>query len=131
MGVHRWSGAKTQLHSSNLSSSFPFCCAQSRLRRCQPNFVVAVCVLCTQSVGHFSLKITEKLKILLNRASLILLSFKLFQFKCCGSTNTDDWDWNPYYSCGATTIQSCGVPWSCCMRKVSFKSTIIKSPVIE
>ncbi|XP_065062408.1 tetraspanin-33-like [Rhopilema esculentum] len=40
-----------------------------------------------------------------------------YEFKCCGSTNTDDWDWNPYYSCGATTIQSCGVPWSCCLRK--------------
>lgn len=40
-----------------------------------------------------------------------------YEFKCCGSTNTDDWDWNSYYSCGATTIQSCGVPWSCCLRK--------------
>eukprot|EP00794_Sanderia_malayensis_P012888 gene12888-14214_t len=40
-----------------------------------------------------------------------------YEFKCCGSTNTDDWDWNPYFSCGATTIQSCGVPWSCCLRK--------------
>lgn len=40
-----------------------------------------------------------------------------FEFKCCGSTNTDDWDWNPYYSCSATTMQSCGVPWSCCLRK--------------
>jgi len=40
-----------------------------------------------------------------------------YEFKCCGSTNTDDWDWNPYYTCSATTIQSCGVPWSCCLRK--------------
>ena len=37
---------------------------------------------------------------------------------CCGSLTIDDWDSNPYFSCeNLESYRSCGVPWSCCLRK--------------
>lgn len=38
--------------------------------------------------------------------------------ECCGSLSIDDWDSNPYFSCqNRESYRSCGVPWSCCLRK--------------
>lgn len=40
------------------------------------------------------------------------------ELECCGSLTIDDWDSNPYFSCkNAESYRSCGVPWSCCLRK--------------
>jgi len=37
---------------------------------------------------------------------------------CCGSLNVMDWDSNGYYRCKYVgSYRSCGVPWSCCLRK--------------
>jgi len=40
------------------------------------------------------------------------------ELECCGSLTIDDWDSNPYFSCkNVESYRSCGVPWSCCLRK--------------
>lgn len=40
------------------------------------------------------------------------------ELECCGSLEIDDWDSNPYFSCAnIESYRSCGVPWSCCLRK--------------
>lgn len=40
------------------------------------------------------------------------------ELECCGSLTIDDWDSNPYFSCrNIESYRSCGVPWSCCLRK--------------
>lgn len=40
------------------------------------------------------------------------------ELECCGSLTIDDWDSNPYFSCkNRESYRSCGVPWSCCLRK--------------
>jgi len=40
------------------------------------------------------------------------------ELECCGSLTIDDWDSNPYFTCKTiASFRSCGVPWSCCLRK--------------
>ena len=36
------------------------------------------------------------------------------ELKCCGSEKYADWERNAYYNCSSPSIESCGVPYSCC-----------------
>jgi len=38
-------------------------------------------------------------------------------FKCCGSTDLNDWDINRYFKCGGISPEQCSVPHSCCVRE--------------
>ena len=37
------------------------------------------------------------------------------ELKCCGSEKYSDWERNSYYNCSSPAIESCGVPYSCCI----------------
>lgn len=38
------------------------------------------------------------------------------EFKCCGVNNYNDWNKNIYFNCSQETVESCGVPSSCCIK---------------
>lgn len=37
------------------------------------------------------------------------------ELKCCGSEKYTDWERNIYYNCSSPAVESCGVPYSCCI----------------
>ena len=37
------------------------------------------------------------------------------ELKCCGSEKYTDWERNVYYNCSSPAVESCGVPYSCCI----------------
>ncbi|XP_031570694.1 tetraspanin-33-like [Actinia tenebrosa] len=38
------------------------------------------------------------------------------KFKCCGSSNVNDWNINQYFKCNGPSPEECGVPHSCCVK---------------
>lgn len=42
----------------------------------------------------------------------------LLQFSCCGGDEYRDWEVNLYHSCNGSGPLACGVPYTCCIRKV-------------
>ncbi|XP_029200847.1 tetraspanin-33-like [Acropora muricata] len=45
-------------------------------------------------------------------------------FQCCGSTDLNDWDINRYFKCGGRSPEQCGVPYSCCVRKLNERPNV-------
>ena len=35
-------------------------------------------------------------------------------FRCCGGYSYHDWNANKHFNCSVVTVESCGVPFSCC-----------------
>ncbi|XP_015752536.1 PREDICTED: tetraspanin-15-like [Acropora digitifera] len=48
----------------------------------------------------------------------------ILQFQCCGSTDLNDWDINRYFKCGGRSPEQCGVPYSCCVRKLDERPNV-------
>ncbi|XP_034974988.1 tetraspanin-15 isoform X1 [Zootoca vivipara] len=46
-----------------------------------------------------------------------ILDFVQQKFSCCGGDEFRDWHVNPYHSCNSTGPLSCGVPYTCCIKK--------------
>lgn len=46
------------------------------------------------------------------------LPFLPLQFSCCGGDEYRDWEVNLYHSCNGSGPLACGVPYTCCIRKV-------------
>uniref|UniRef100_A0A8B9GA81 Tetraspanin-15 n=1 Tax=Amazona collaria TaxID=241587 RepID=A0A8B9GA81_9PSIT len=46
------------------------------------------------------------------------LLFFSWQFSCCGGDEYRDWEVNQYHSCNGSGPLACGVPYTCCIRKV-------------
>jgi len=51
-------------------------------------------------------------------ARLILSISSYLQFSCCGGDEYRDWEVNQYHSCNGSGPLACGVPYTCCIRKV-------------
>ncbi|XP_064031809.1 tetraspanin-15-like isoform X3 [Pogoniulus pusillus] len=47
-----------------------------------------------------------------------ILDFVQEKFSCCGGDEYRDWEVNQYHSCNGTGPLACGVPYTCCVRKV-------------
>ncbi|NXS63794.1 TSN15 protein, partial [Brachypteracias leptosomus] len=47
-----------------------------------------------------------------------ILDFVQEKFSCCGGDEYRDWEVNQYHSCNSSGPLACGVPYSCCLRKV-------------
>ncbi|XP_065896750.1 tetraspanin-17-like [Dysidea avara] len=45
--------------------------------------------------------------------------------ECCGVDGPKDWELNPYFNCSSPSLQSCSVPFSCCLPEEN--STIINT----
>jgi tetraspanin-33 len=65
-----------------------------------------------------------------------LLCIDFFQFKCCGLSHGGYTDWakNEYFNCSSPSVESCGVPYSCCINatdiSVSLASIFISQAAI-
>ncbi|XP_077787357.1 tetraspanin-15-like isoform X2 [Podarcis muralis] len=46
-----------------------------------------------------------------------ILDFVQQKFSCCGGDEFRDWHVNPYHSCNSSGPLSCGVPYTCCIKK--------------
>uniref|UniRef100_A0A8D0HBM3 Tetraspanin-15 n=1 Tax=Sphenodon punctatus TaxID=8508 RepID=A0A8D0HBM3_SPHPU len=54
-----------------------------------------------------------------NKVSLLMYVFLFFvQFSCCGGDEYKDWKVNQYHSCNSSGPLACGVPHTCCIKKV-------------
>ncbi|XP_010002235.1 PREDICTED: tetraspanin-15-like [Chaetura pelagica] len=47
-----------------------------------------------------------------------ILDFVQEKFSCCGGDEYRDWEVNQYHSCNSSGALACGVPYTCCIRKV-------------
>ncbi|NWX12024.1 TSN15 protein, partial [Aegotheles bennettii] len=47
-----------------------------------------------------------------------ILDFVQRKFSCCGGDEYSDWEVNQYHSCNSSGPLACGVPYTCCIRKV-------------
>ncbi|NWU49463.1 TSN15 protein, partial [Dromas ardeola] len=47
-----------------------------------------------------------------------ILDFVQEKFSCCGGDEYRDWEVNQYHSCNSSGPLACGVPYTCCIRKV-------------
>ncbi|XP_030366030.1 tetraspanin-15-like [Strigops habroptila] len=47
-----------------------------------------------------------------------ILDFVQEKFSCCGGDEYRDWEVNQYHSCNGSGLLACGVPYTCCIRKV-------------
>ncbi|XP_049687294.1 tetraspanin-15-like [Accipiter gentilis] len=47
-----------------------------------------------------------------------ILDFVQEKFSCCGGDEYRDWEVNQYHSCNGSGPLACGVPYTCCIRKV-------------
>ncbi|NXN63425.1 TSN15 protein, partial [Himantopus himantopus] len=47
-----------------------------------------------------------------------ILDFVQEKFSCCGGDEYRDWEVNQYHSCNGSGALACGVPYTCCIRKV-------------
>uniref|UniRef100_A0A8C4VYR4 Tetraspanin-15 n=1 Tax=Gopherus evgoodei TaxID=1825980 RepID=A0A8C4VYR4_9SAUR len=47
-----------------------------------------------------------------------ILDFVQEKFSCCGGDEYKDWDVNQYHSCNSSGPLACGVPYTCCIKKV-------------
>uniref|UniRef100_A0A8C3IEL2 Tetraspanin-15 n=1 Tax=Chrysemys picta bellii TaxID=8478 RepID=A0A8C3IEL2_CHRPI len=47
-----------------------------------------------------------------------ILDFVQEKFSCCGSDEYKDWNVNQYHSCNGSGPLACGVPYTCCIKKV-------------
>ncbi|NWV34401.1 TSN15 protein, partial [Grantiella picta] len=47
-----------------------------------------------------------------------ILDFVQEKFSCCGGDEYRDWEVNQYHSCNGSGALACGVPHSCCIRRV-------------
>ncbi|NXP51110.1 TSN15 protein, partial [Heliornis fulica] len=47
-----------------------------------------------------------------------ILDFVQQKFSCCGGDEYRDWEVNQYHSCNGSGPLACGVPYTCCVRKV-------------
>uniref|UniRef100_A0A8C3CKM1 Tetraspanin-15 n=1 Tax=Cairina moschata TaxID=8855 RepID=A0A8C3CKM1_CAIMO len=47
-----------------------------------------------------------------------ILDFVQEKFSCCGGDEYRDWEVNLYHSCNGSGPLACGVPYTCCIRKV-------------
>ncbi|XP_052520932.1 tetraspanin-15-like isoform X3 [Tympanuchus pallidicinctus] len=47
-----------------------------------------------------------------------ILDFVQEKFSCCGGDEYRDWEVNLYHSCNGSGPLACGVPYTCCVRKV-------------
>ncbi|NWX93124.1 TSN15 protein, partial [Nothoprocta pentlandii] len=51
-----------------------------------------------------------------------ILDFVQEKFSCCGGDEYSDWRVNLYHACNGTGPLACGVPYTCCVRKVACKN---------
>ncbi|KAF4532595.1 hypothetical protein B566_EDAN013373 [Ephemera danica] len=56
-----------------------------------------------------------------------LIDFGQQEFKCCGLSHDGYTDWakNEYFNCSSPSVESCGVPYSCCMNATDISSGLI------
>ncbi|XP_039379107.1 tetraspanin-15-like isoform X8 [Mauremys reevesii] len=47
-----------------------------------------------------------------------ILDFVQERFSCCGGDEYKDWNVNQYHSCNSSGPLACGVPYTCCIKKV-------------
>ncbi|NWU72196.1 TSN15 protein, partial [Pterocles burchelli] len=47
-----------------------------------------------------------------------ILDFVQQKFSCCGGDEYRDWEVNQYHACNGSGPLACGVPYTCCVRKV-------------
>nr|XP_048685501.1 tetraspanin-15-like isoform X3 [Caretta caretta] len=47
-----------------------------------------------------------------------ILDFVQEKFSCCGGDEYKDWNVNQYHSCNGSGPLACGVPYTCCIKKV-------------
>ncbi|XP_030320025.1 tetraspanin-15 isoform X3 [Calypte anna] len=47
-----------------------------------------------------------------------ILDFVQEKFSCCGGDEYQDWKVNQYHSCNSTGPLACGVPYTCCIRRI-------------
>ncbi|NXY23994.1 TSN15 protein, partial [Atrichornis clamosus] len=47
-----------------------------------------------------------------------ILDFVQEKFSCCGGDEYRDWEVNQYHSCNGSGALACGVPHTCCIRRV-------------
>ncbi|NXU79415.1 TSN15 protein, partial [Oreotrochilus melanogaster] len=47
-----------------------------------------------------------------------ILDFVQEKFSCCGGDEYQDWRVNQYHSCNSTGPLACGVPYTCCIRRI-------------
>ncbi|XP_051496670.1 tetraspanin-15-like isoform X1 [Apus apus] len=47
-----------------------------------------------------------------------ILDFVQEKFSCCGGDEYRDWEVNQYHSCNSSGALACGVPYTCCIRRV-------------
>uniref|UniRef100_A0A8U7NXF7 Tetraspanin-15 n=1 Tax=Corvus moneduloides TaxID=1196302 RepID=A0A8U7NXF7_CORMO len=57
-----------------------------------------------------------------------ILDFVQEKFSCCGGDEFRDWEVNQYHSCNGSGALACGVPHSCCIRRV--RSQGVENPLI-
>lgn len=50
------------------------------------------------------------------------------QFQCCGLSHSGfmDWQKNEYFNCSSPSVESCGVPFSCCINATSISVSFAK-----
>jgi len=69
-----------------------------------------------------------------------IIDFTQKQFECCGGKSVDDWDANKYFACNNpiivnkieyTSVEACGVPYSCCKEVEAEKPANITDLEIE
>ncbi|KAG8448855.1 hypothetical protein GDO86_015796 [Hymenochirus boettgeri] len=92
-------------------------------------YTLGVCLLLELSGGIISLIFRNQTMDLINRNIgrgiknyyddldfKNILDFTQKQFRCCGGKDYMDWKQNQYHECPGIGPQSCGVPYSCCIR---------------
>lgn len=45
-------------------------------------------------------------------------------FKCCGSSDMNDWNVNRYFDCKSPAAEACGVPYTCCVLPANEKPNV-------
>ncbi|KAL4634826.1 tetraspanin-33-like isoform X2 [Arapaima gigas] len=55
-----------------------------------------------------------------------VVDFLQKKFQCCGGHSYRDWSYNLYFECAKSnpSLESCGVPFSCCIQKQTKKSVL-------
>ncbi|XP_059489115.1 tetraspanin-33-like [Neocloeon triangulifer] len=56
-----------------------------------------------------------------------LIDFGQKKFQCCGLSHSGfmDWSKNEYFNCSSPSVESCGVPFSCCINATDISSGLV------